>query len=639
MTRLGAIALLPFTLAGCTCGLAFDFDAGYACMKDADCARGFACFDGVCATSASPNPDGGPLSDAGMVLSGGIVFTTPPRSVVIGVCSPQVGFQLLDDAGMPLDAPMDLSVAFSASPAPGLAFFTDAMCTTQAAGMLVLAGSSTGALYFVGSTAGDYGLALSSLPLDGALQTQTLNPVPMDQLKLTPPQGAQLEGTCIGPITVERDDPSGAPDPAPAQGLDIRFTVSDAGLTLFSDSQCSNDLGLGPLTLSSGSSQQTFWASGPASGTFTVMATAPSTTSASFDEQLLPLVQRGSCDLNNGQASRTCNVSPGLLDTSSSFLVYQATGQSLSSQNSEVSCTLMSTSSVFCQRGQNHGDVKVVFQTVELQDAQVDRYPSGCPGQGLTQMFALNNMVPATDVFELVSTNASGDDFNANDLFSVLNDGANITLQWEQGCNASHLEIQVVHVLRLRRLSPHGHTAFTGGFPTAITPTAACPSPTEGVFVLNTWRNNSSTSGPTFICDRTVRAEVTSSTEVTVTRTDGNSDPNCVSTDITGYVLDRIDTGPRADVQQVVVKLAQGTTTAMHGINPVNLERAFVLASGESGGFGQAVGEGALGDAGSGYMGDISALVQLQSPTQVQVTRGTSYDAAAFTVYVVELVP
>jgi hypothetical protein len=126
---------------------------------------------------------------------------------------------------------------------------------------------------------------------------------------------------------------------------------------------------------------------------------------------------------------------------------------------------------------------------------------------------------------------------------------------------------------------------------------------------------------------------------VLVSRAAGNAAPQCTEFDVEQWAVDRVDVGPRGRVQELVVTLAAGSASAVRTIASVDVTRTLVFASGQSGGAGQGVGEGAWAVEAGGFLGEAAVTLRLNSATEVQLDRAGSRGAATFTVYVVELQP
>jgi hypothetical protein len=627
--RAGGLIILAAALARCTCDSPAPVDGGYACKDDVDCAEGFFCLRGVCAAVGT---DAGPTFDAGS-FSGALAFTSTSRTAVSQRCSPQLTFALQDDAGMTQAAPFDVTVQVDA--VSGVSFFSDDACANAVTQLTVPKGQSGGSFRFIAGMEGNFDVTLSSPPLDPAVQTQSVVAAGMDVLVFTTlMQPDALAGTCLGPFTVTLQDPAGSPDVV-AGGVMLTAMSSPSGLDLFSDSKCT--MSAQPV-IPDGSASATFYARAVTGTTYQLNVGATNVAGTQQSVNVVPLIRSGTCDMSPNQLNVQCVVDPPVLDTHRTTLLYQATGAETLVEDVETTCLLLDSATVQCARGGNTGSLSVTWQTVEVNGAVVDRYESGCmPDGGVNVTIGLDASVPGSSVFTLVDSNAQGTDPNANDFFSVDNDGQKLSLQWEQACSAVNLFVQVVKwpFARVRRSSG---SVMSGAVEDSH---SGLPTPDGGFFVLGTWRSDSPIGATSQICDRLIRPFSPADDTLGVSRGAGSMDSACSSTNITEYSLERVELGPFARSQQLTVMMDPGTDTQMVTIQPVDLTRTFVLAPGQSGGLGQAVGEGAflhLSDGGS-PLGEVSATLTLNSPTELQVARGTSNDAAVFTVFVVELQP
>jgi hypothetical protein len=626
--RAGGLIVIAATLARCTCDTPPAIDGGYACKSDLDCAEGFFCVHGVCAT---PGSDGGFGPDAGS-LSGALAFTSPSRTAVSGRCSPQLSFELRDDGGATQSAPFDVSVQLTGP--SGVSFFSDDLCGVAATQLTVPKGQSGGTFRFVAGMAGNFDVMLSSPPLGPAVQTQMVVASGMDSLVFTTlMQPDALAGTCLGPFTVTLQDPAGAPDVIDG-GVALSAMSVPSGLDVFSDARCT--MSALPF-IPNGSASATFYARAVTGGTYTLNVIGTTGSGAQQAVNVVSLVRSGTCDMADMQLNVTCVIDPPVLDTRRTLLLYQATGDQTLVERVETTCLLLDSATVQCARGGNRGNLSVTWQTVELAGARVDRYEAGCLGDGgVSFSIGLDASVPASSVFTLLDSNAQGTDPNANDFFSADDNGEKVSLQWEAACSAVNLFVQVVQwpTARVRRVSG---SLMSG----SVNDSQSLPAADGGFFVLGTWRTDAPIGATSLICDRLIRPYAPADDTLAVSRGAGSSDSQCSGTDVTDYSLERVELGPYARSQQLVVNMDPGMDTQMVMLEPVDLTRTFVLAPGQSGGLGQAVGEGAfvhLSDGGS-PLGEVSATLTLMSPTELQVMRGTSNDSAVFTVFVVELQP
>jgi hypothetical protein len=624
-----AVLLCSAALVHCSCDLQLTADVGFACKGDGECAEGFFCAQGACLALGF---DAG-VPDAG-TLSGALAFTSPPRTEVTSRCSAPLVFGLIDDAGAPQTAPFNVSVHLSGG--TGLTFFADDLCGMAVANVTLPKGLSSTSFHFIGSAPGSYDVALSAAPLLGAVQTQTVVDGGVQQLVFTTPAPTpQLAGTCIGPLTVEVEDLAGNPLIAPAGGLVLDVTVAPSGLSLFSQPGCTVPLG-SMLMVPGGAAGATFWASTPTGASYDVKVSGQDVGSAAQTLAINPIVHGGTCGLSAAQLTRTCAVDPPQLDLTRTFLVYQATGVDSLAQGVETTCVLRDAATVICTRDGMGHTVSVAWQTVELSGAHVDHYVSSCAlDGGVSQTLTLTSTAPASALFTLVSTNALGIDANANDFFTATNDGMSLSLQWELQCAAENIDLQVV------QLPGASVTRASGVLGGGDLVSAQSLMPASTAFTLATWRSDAPLGPDAVLCDRVLRFEDTAPNAVAITRGANNLDPLCSGTNITDFEVERVDLGALARTQKLVVKLDAGVLSAKVPIMQVDLTRTFVLAPGQSGGLGQAVGEGALTHLpdGGAPLGEAAATLALGTPTRLDVTRGTSNGTAVFTVYVVELQP
>jgi hypothetical protein len=160
-----------------------------------------------------------------------------------------------------------------------------------------------------------------------------------------------------------------------------------------------------------------------------------------------------------------------------------------------------------------------------------------------------------------------------------------------------------------------------------------------GAFALGQWRMSSPGNGENRVCDRLVRTQVVGPSSVRVSRAAGNMAPQCTQFDVDEWAVERVDVGSRGRVLQLTISLTAGDNSATRTMTSVDVTRTLVFVSGQSGGSGQSVGEGAYAADAGGFLGEATATVRLNSSTQLQLDRAGARGAAVFTVYVVELEP
>lgn len=635
---LGALAVCV-ALARCSCDPLLQDDAGvFACTDDGDCARGFHCAAGSClpegfdagAPVDAGRPDAGEPFDAGRPLSAALRFSTPPRTMVAGRCSPLFELALFDDAGQKVAAPENLPITLIS--AADLSLFSDSDCNTAVTGLTFPSGATAAPLRARGRVDGRYDLIAASAVAGSDTQSVTVVPDGPGAITLTSaPQPARLAGTCVGPITFSLRDAAGNPALAPDGGQTIDLLAVPPGLRLHAQSDC----GDGPrisLTVPAGQSGGSLWAESPSGRTYTLTLDANGYTPDNQMLTVLPLVHAGRCDLGNGEQTKTCAIAPAQTDAQRTFLVYQASTTEQATQRAAVTCVLQSVNEVLCQRNTGTGNVSVAWQTVELADARVDRYETTCPASNSIRNVGLDASVPLPNYFVLAATHVSGTIVDDNDFFSVTPTGpTQVQLEWGSGCNAARIHLQVVQVPGFTSLNVTGALA-TG----AVSDVKGALAASNDAFVLNSWRHEPP-SAPR-IGDRMLRAYTSGNDEVTVSRGAGNASDQIKEANL-AWSLARVSTGSRGRSQLVQVDVAAGATSAQRNIASVDVTRSFVFISGQSGGAGQAAGESAWDADGGQNLGEATALVRLTSSTQLQLDRSTSNSNASFAVYVVELNP
>lgn len=607
-----APACLLLLLLRCRC----DAPEGgpFGCGTRSDCARGFFCLRGQCVPDGTPppEPDAGPPP-----FRAALRFTTPARTTAAGACSPELAFDFIDDAGAEVTPPAELQVSVSAS---GLLLFSDSACVTA-----LRTASADAGFFFRGLQPGTFDVTLSAERCDPATQQQTVVPAGMNRLLFAAPPAPRLAGSCVA-LRVEERDPAGAP--AGDGGTQVTLSAAPAGLRFYAAPDCS---GAPDASVTAGSD---FGATSETGRNYVVTATAANLTGDQTVVPLRPLVHSGTCSLAAGELVKSCAVTPPQLEVGRTFLVYQASSAQHDPERSTVTCVLADAGSVSCQRLVATGTANVTWQTAELAGARVDRYEAACnPDGGDFVTVPLGAAIPPASTFVLTASNAFGMDLNGNDTFSVTASATQLELRWGGGCNARRVHLQTVQVpgFSVERASGALAGVLGGG-------AAGLPAPDGGTFALATWRS-SAPNNENRLCDRMLRASLPDSAQVAVSRGLGNPASQCVEFDVPAWSVQRVDVGPRGAVQQLGLTLDAGVSSALRGIGAIDLTRTLVLASGQTGGAGQAVGEGFSPDDGGGFLGEVAATLRLISETELRLERTSAREAASFTVYLIELNP
>ncbi len=621
--------LLVLTLSRCSCELSAELDAGvFGCSTNDDCIHGFRCIAQRCLPEGTPPPDSGSAGGSNP-FHAALRFTTPAQAVPAGACSSEVGFGFFDDAGQPTVAEADVEVTATSL---DLSLFSDSACQ---AGQGAFPIRSSGVLYFRGARAGMFDLSLSGARLTPATQTETVTAQPSSQRLafVSAPPLPSLAGSCVQGLTVELRDGTGAPLQAPPGGLTLELQSQPAGLRFSTDPGCAPS---GPVTLPAGATRTTFAATSVSGREYVVTASAADAGSDTLAVSLRPLVRLGTCNLGDDEHVKACAVVPPLLDATRSFLVYQSTPDDHDPSRATVACVLGDAGSVTCQRVLDGGTARITWYAAELKDSRVDRYEVRCPTDGGRAVTVpLNAAVPPQRQFVLAAMSSQGVELTGNDFFTVTPSADQLDVQWgADGCGARRVQLQVVQV--------PGFTTSraTGSLVNVATDDGTgLPAPDGGTLALATWRAATPGGGENRVCDRMVRAFNTGGTSVRVSRAAGNTAPQCSEFDVEGWGVERVDVGQRGAVQAMTVSLGAGMATATRTISAVDPTRTLLLASGQSGGGGQAAGEGAFAVDGGGFLGEATVTLKLNSATEVQLERAGTRAAATFTVYVLQLEP
>ncbi len=191
-----------------------------------------------------------------------LAFATAPQRVVAGACSGAAVLESRDSFGNPLAVSADATVALAATPSTGLAFFGDAACATSVASVALAAGGKRTTFYFRATAAGSVDLAASAAGLNGASQTEPIDPAAPDRLVFSTAPQTVVAGGCSGVAAVQSRDPFGNPS-APSSAAAIALSaLPAAGLTFYSDAGCTSAVSSRP------------WAAGATSASFSFRGTA-----------------------------------------------------------------------------------------------------------------------------------------------------------------------------------------------------------------------------------------------------------------------------------------------------------------------------------------------------------------------------
>ncbi|MGC4119799.1 MAG: DUF2341 domain-containing protein [Myxococcales bacterium] len=212
-------------------------------------------------------------------------FSTPPRTVGAGACSPAVTVEAVDDFGVATLASAARELVLASSQPAGFSIWADAACTVPATPSIP-AGQSTATIYFEQTRAGTLSLTASSSGLVPGRQDQTVLPGPGARLVFTTAPLVMNVGLCSPALEVEVRDGFDNPAPVPADALVAVSASPSTGLTFFTAPGCAVEGTSVPIA--AGTARAAFSFRGTAPLETTVTATLGTLTPATQAERLNP---------------------------------------------------------------------------------------------------------------------------------------------------------------------------------------------------------------------------------------------------------------------------------------------------------------------------------------------------------------
>ena len=219
-----------------------------------------------------------------------LVFTTAPQTLVAGTCSGAATVEALDVHGNVAPVAGLTSVALSAAPATGFAFFDTAGCGgAPVTSVDLAAGASSRTFWFRGTAAGTVTVSATGAGIPAAAtQPETIVPAPPDRLVFTTAPQTLVAGSCSAAATVEALDVHGNVAPVAVLTAIALSAAPGTGFAFFDTAGC----GGAPVTsidLAAGGSSRALWFRGTAAGVVTVTATGAGIPAAATQaETILP---------------------------------------------------------------------------------------------------------------------------------------------------------------------------------------------------------------------------------------------------------------------------------------------------------------------------------------------------------------
>jgi hypothetical protein len=215
-----------------------------------------------------------------------LTFTSAPQTVRAGACSGALEVGLLDSLGNAAIASAQLTVTLGATPAAGVALYSDAACTTAATSFDIAAGMASGHLFFKATVALIETIDASAPGYTSVQQDQTVTPAPPAAVVFT--SAAQTVGVngCSSAATVEVRDAFGNVSPVTAATAVGLSAMPSSGFSFYADPTCTT--ATTTRSIAAMASAASFFFKGTSLGTVTVIASpAGGLMAASQDEALV----------------------------------------------------------------------------------------------------------------------------------------------------------------------------------------------------------------------------------------------------------------------------------------------------------------------------------------------------------------
>ncbi len=337
----------------------------------------------------------------------------------------------------------------------------------------------------------------------------------------------------------------------------------------------------------------------------------------------LTSVRSGMCSISNGVTLVDCPISPALTDRDKTFMLFQATSNDNTPASSNVRCFIQSISNIKCDRNGTIGIVDIRWQVAEFAEGvKVDHLTPPC--YGTNTIVDISEVSDMNKTFLLYSSHRDGTDQDQNQFRTVrltATDQVMVGIPSTGSCGSVRQALQVVQFngTSVKR----GVTgAMTG---TSITATLSPSIDTSRTMLLYSWRTAGSGAD---MCERMVRGEITSSTQITFTRATGCSG----TTQIDAISWEVVEFTEGGLVRPITVNM-NGNGAANVNIAAVDPTKSLIFAGGQWTN-GQALGEGSY--AGDDIIGAMTGKFTLTNSTNVQVVRNNTQGTAKWSAFVVQ---
>jgi len=333
--------------------------------------------------------------------------------------------------------------------------------------------------------------------------------------------------------------------------------------------------------------------------------------------------KEGTCSIPNGSTSVNCIISPALTDTTKTFMIFQASSNNDRPDNSNIRCFVKSLTQIFCDRISNTGTININWQTAEFAEGvTVQHLLPPCASTAVTKVDIAD--VDVAKTFLLYSSAHDGAAQSGTAFRTVWlkdNNEVEITRSSSVSCG-THL--QALQVIQFDDASvTRGVTSSTmTGISQSVSGLSSVD--TDRTMLFYTYRT--AISGST-MCDRMLRGDVASSTQITFTR-------NCTTGGaIEAISWQRVTFNQGGLVRKVTVNMNDGMGALNSTIAAVDPSKTLVFAGGQVMS-GQSIGEGSLSS--NDILGAMVGRHRLVDSTTLEVVRDNTQGSAKWTSYAVQ---
>lgn len=337
-------------------------------------------------------------------------------------------------------------------------------------------------------------------------------------------------------------------------------------------------------------------------------------------------VHSGSGSIADAASTATLSISPSLADTTRTLLVFQASSSNANPANANVRCWLNSTSEITCDRFGTVGIVNIQWYAAEFASGVgVQHVEPTCDASGTTTVSIAK--VDPSRTFLLYSGRRSGSS-QGDDDFETVRLASDTTVEIRKSGAGCDDEARALQVVQMEGATvSRGTTGAMSG--TSLNVTGLGTVDPSRTLLLYSYRT--AATGVT-MCDRMVRGELSSATDIGFSRAAGAT--GCAATPVDAIAWQRVELPAGVKVQQLQATVAAGSASVEVSLSgTVDLSRTIALAGGQWTD-GQGIGEGSF--ATNDIIGAMVARHELPGTDKLRVTRDNTGGKAVWSSYVVE---